>query len=282
MYIIFINLGIFMYRQLNSKDFFRITALYTAFSEKFSPDYFVSGETHNFWEIVIVTEGEIGVTAGNNVLHLSKGQAVLHEPNEFHNLWSERGRESAIIIFSFSAENIPASSNKTFEVRSLDEAFSVLEDILNSVQMHKHWAENINPECKLKAQEAIKRLEIFLLQTLSDQMNNKTGVRLSQSAKHYTEITKFLEKNIHRSLTVGDIAAECHIGAVTVKKVFSFYAGMGVISYFNRLKIRSAIKMLEEGATVCEVSESLGFLNQNYFCTVFKRITGKTPKSFRI
>lgn len=270
-----------MYRHFKADNHFHITAIYTAFRAVFGSDYYVSGETHDFWEIVIVTDGDIGVTAGKDVLHLSKGQAVLHEPNEFHNLWSERGREAGIMIFSFSAENFPAPAFKIFEVRDLSESFSVLADIEEALQMHKHWAEGVKPGYELKAQAALKRLELFLLQSIVEQRIQKQGMRLPQSAKHYAQIVKYLEKNLHRSLSVREIASECRIGEVNVKKVFSRYAGMGVISYFNHLKIRTAVKMLEQGATVRETSECLGFLNQNYFCTVFKRITGKTPKSFK-
>ena len=44
---------------------------------------------HNFWEIVCVLEGEVGVASANDLYTLSKGQAVIHSPMEFHNIWSE-------------------------------------------------------------------------------------------------------------------------------------------------------------------------------------------------
>ena len=42
--------------------------------------YSTVGETHDFWEIVIVLDGEIGVTAGSKVINLKSGEAILHEP----------------------------------------------------------------------------------------------------------------------------------------------------------------------------------------------------------
>jgi RNA polymerase sporulation-specific sigma factor len=35
------------------------------------------------------------------------------------------------------------------------------------------------------------------------------------------------------------------------------------------------------GIDVREAAEAMGFVNQNYFCTVFKRVMGKAPKSFK-
>ena len=56
---------------------------------------------------------------------------------------------------------------------------------------------------------------------------------------------------------------------------------MGVMSYFTRLKIRAAVALLEQGVSVREASDALGFVSQNYFCTVFTRIMGKSPKNFK-
>ena len=270
-----------MYRHLNTENFFHITALYTAFQAVYGADYYVSGETHDFWEIVIVTEGEIGVTAGKDVFHLRRGQAILHEPNEFHNLWSERGHAAGFVIFSFSAPRLTLPPFKIFEVRDLSEPFSILAEIENSLQMHKHWAEGVKAGCEQKAALALKRLELFLLQTLFENQPQRAGNPLSQSAKHYAAVVKFLEENLHRNLSIAEIAAACQLGEVNLKKIFSRYAGVGVIAYFNHLKTQAAVKMLENGATVRETAEQLGFVNQNYFCTVFKRIMGKAPKSFK-
>ena len=270
-----------MYRHLNTEDFFHITALYTAFQAVYGADYYVSGESHDFWEIVIVTEGEIGVTAGKDVFHLRRGQAILHEPNEFHNLWSERGRKAGFVIFSFSATNLIAPPSRIFEVRDLSEPFSILAEMEASLKMHKHWAEGVLEGCEQKAALALKRLELFLLQTLFENQPQRAGNPLSQSAKHYAAIVKFLEENLSRSLSVREIAAACQIGEVNLKKIFSRYAGVGVIAYFNYLKMRAAADLLARGATVREAAEAMGFLNQNYFCTVFKRVMGKPPKSFK-
>jgi len=47
------------------------------------------------------------------------------------------------------------------------------------------------------------------------------------------------------------------------------------------MKITSARLMLQRGQTVSTVSESLGFSNQFYFSSVFKKITGITPSKYK-
>ncbi len=270
-----------MHQHFNTERFFRITALHTAFQAVYGADYYFGGESHDFWEIVIVTEGEIGVTAGKDVFHLHRGQAILHTPNEFHNLWSERGREAGFVIFTFSAANLTPPPSRIFEVRDLAEPIDILTELRSSFQRHKGWIEAVREGCEQMAELALKRLELFLLRTIFENEPQKAGNPLSQSARHYAAVVKFLEENLHRNLSVGEIACACRIGEVNLKKIFSRYAGVGVIAYFNHLKMHAAVKLLEKGATVRETAEALGFVNQNYFCTVFKRVMGKAPKSFK-
>ena len=78
----------------------RISALFSAFRQVFGKDYYFGGETHDFWELVCVVEGAIGVTAGKDVFLLEAGQAVLHRPMEFHSFWSEKDSCPDIIVIS--------------------------------------------------------------------------------------------------------------------------------------------------------------------------------------
>ena len=74
-----------------------------------------------------------------------------------------------------------------------------------------------------------------------------------------------------------ELAFLCNMSAINLQKIFSRYAGVGVMEYFNRVKMRKATELLEEGLSVKETALRLGFHDQNYFSTVFKRIIGVAP-----
>lgn len=259
---------------------FYISALYSAFAATRAADFYGKGEAHDFWEIVIVTEGELGATAGKDVFYLKKGQAILHTPGEFHNLWSERDKSVSFIIFSFSANNLPLPQSKVMQLTDMQLPQELLDGIAENFTRKTIWVTGIREGCEARAALTVKRLELFLLELLQGEEKPRTD-RTPQSAKHYASVVRFLEENLSLPLTVPQIAEACGLGEVNLKKIFSRYAGTGVMSYFNHLKVRAAVEMLERGATVREVSEALGFLSQNYFCTVFTRIMGKSPKNFK-
>ena len=230
-----------------------------------------------------MTEGEIGVTAGKEIHYLKKGQAILHTPNEFHNLWSEKNAQAGILIFTFSAKHFPPMSERIFTLSDLREPEEILSLIDRCFERRKSkiYVTAVREGQELQAAIVVKRLELFLLSVISHGSEQKRTGRASQPALNYSKAVKFLEENIHRSLSVAEVAKGCNMGEVNLKKTFSLYAGIGVMQYFNRLKVRSAVTMLSQGATVREAAEALGFLNQNYFCTVFTRIMGVSPKHYK-
>lgn len=269
-----------MHGFVDLKQVFRITGFYTAFENRYGSNYYFDGENHNFWEIVIVMEGEIGVTAGSDVYLLKKGQAIIHEPMEFHRLWSEGNTCPHIIIFSFDAENMPEFTSKIFEIQDKTKAVEILFEMKEKFEIDGGNVKAVKESSQVLYQLTLKKLESFILTALS-QKAKKGRVLKSRMAENYTNIVTVLEKNINKNMSVAEIADMCNMSEINLKKTFSKYAGMGVMNYFNQVKITAAKSMLKEGLTVKETAEKLGFSNQNYFSTVFKRVTGKAPSSCR-
>ena len=269
-----------MYGHVDTTDTFRIKALHTAFEERFSSSYYFAGEYHNFWEMVIVSDGELGVTAGSDVFVLKKGQAVIHEPMEFHRLWSEGESCPNIVLFSFSADGMPKYSSKIFKITDLKVPIEILAQIKDTFEISGLSVMNIKEEEKVSYQIALKNLEIFILSTVSQKIKKDDTIK-SRTAKNYTAIVNVMENNIDKNLSVAEIADMCNMSEINLKKTFSRYSGMGVMAYFNKLKITASVSMLRNGMTVQETADALGFANQNYFSTVFKRIMGNPPTYYK-
>lgn len=267
-----------MHSGTNIENILSVKTLYTAFEEWIESDYFFVGEQHDFWELVIVADGEVGVTAGENAWILKRGQAVIHPPMEFHRIWYA-GVPGRIIVFSFGAECMPAEAAGIVTVEDM----SVPEELLLQTRRCFHMdgifvEENLLQP--LAAQILLKRWELFLLE-LATQKDRSARQASSRTARNYSAIVQVLESNIHENLSTAQIAELCSMSQISAKQTFSKYAGMGIISYFNRLKIQKAIQMLQRGSSVQETADALGFSSQNYFSTVFKRITGKNPSAYK-
>lgn len=260
----------------------RLTSVFTIFEAIYQEDYYFGGETHDFWEFVCVLDGVLGVTAGEDVFLLERGQAVLHKPMEFHRLWAERKTRPHIAVISFAADVMPDMKERRFalkeeELDTLSKLMQARDDIFEVEQgllIHK-----IKAGAEIEAHRYVAQFEMLLLKALQE--NTSTVLPyVSSGAENYRKIVQILEEHLEERLTLGKVAELCQMSEAAVKKTFSRYAGIGLMTYFNQIKIRRAIRLLEEGKSVSQTAQMLGFADQNYFSTVFKRVTGSAPTKY--
>lgn len=255
-----------------------ITALVSAFHVKREQNYYFNGESHDFYELVYVVNGKAGITAEERIYVLEKGQCFLHPPMEFHKIWSEDSTTPELIIFSFCAKQMPGQIGGRYYL-SPSLRMMLEEWMEENKQVFRHngiLVTEINDS--VGARRQLSRLELFLAELLStapDLQRIDSG-----SAAAYTEIVRIMKENINRSLTVEQLSSLCRMSKSNMKRIFSRYSGIGIISYFNQMKINRACEILLQGETVGTTSRLLGFTDQNYFSTVFRRITGMSPSVY--
>ncbi|MBQ8894433.1 MAG: helix-turn-helix transcriptional regulator [Clostridia bacterium] len=251
-----------------------ITALYTAFRRDCSKDFFFRGESHDFYELVCVAEGKAGITADHRIFELQQGEAILHPPMQFHNVYSTGGTAPVIYVFSFAGEHIPKLENAICKIEDLSQVKALLELCRRTLRMKSDTVQEIKSGEHL---QFVKQLELLLLQ-LSHPTKQQAA---TQSAKNYAAIMQTLQQNLYRRLTVKELAALCNMSEVNLQKTFSRYAGVGVMEHFTRTKMQQAAELLRQGCTVKETALRFGYPDQNYFSTAFKRITGHPPSWFK-
>lgn len=253
----------------------QITGLFTLFRQACAPDFIFHGESHNFWELVCVMEGRVRIVADEQVFELEAGQAILHPPMQFHSIASAGNTSPVIIVCSFTGENIPDLSNRVCRIPNLS---AVKELHALGYRSYDFYADIHFAAPKQGTQEHrlfIKELEVLLLE-LADQPSD-TRQSATQSARNYSRIVSILGQQVPRRLTVAAMAECCQMSEINLQKTFSRYAGVGIMEYYTRLCIRYAMSLLKQGYSVKEAAAQLGYADQNYFSTVFKRVTGITP-----
>lgn len=259
-----------------------ITKLYTAFEDHYESDFYFGGEVHDFWELVVVTEGTVGVTADHAVYTLSQGQALLHPPMEFHRIWAAEGTSPTVIIFSFAAQNLTSGMGcvRNLSPQNTARVYHIWELIRSGFELSDITVVAPRQEMLVDAQKAVCLLE-YLLMSITGEPGSADAQDASPSAQQYRQIMEVLSKHVSEQLTISQVAQLCHMSPTGLKRTFSRYAGIGVMHYFMELKIRHAMELMRRGERISTVSEKLGFENQNYFSTVFRRVVGMSPSQFR-
>lgn len=93
---------------------------------------------------------------------------------------------------------------------------------------------------------------------------------------------EIISHNLHRPLDMKELAENLYVSYSWFRKVFKEQTGEAPSEYHINRRIEQASTLLREsGQPVRQISEDLGFKNQNHFSALFKRKTGLSPLNFR-
>ena len=258
-----------------------VHGFYTAFERSITDDFVFRGETHDFYEIVFLLEGSVGVTAGANSFVLEGPAAILHPPMEFHSLRGISGKNALAVIFAFEASSVPPYGSHRFILskENIQSVEHVLHLLQNATQIKRLRVGEILAGHESEAQQALLEFEMLLL-TLTE--NGSDDLRDgSAGARNYRRALRVIEENLHIPLDTATLARLSHMSPSLLKKTFSRYAGVGVMEYLRTRKVNAAIPRLRAGESVKDIAASLGFSDAGYFSTTFRRVTGHSPTYYR-
>ena len=103
----------------------------------------------------------------------------------------------------------------------------------------------------------------------------------AENDSHRTLITQARELLYNGELSVSEVAKKCAVSESSLRRIFKEQTGMTPVEYRLYAKLRRAAYLLEStDMSVCEVSNEIGFFDTAYFCKVFKKHMGITPKQY--
>lgn len=93
---------------------------------------------------------------------------------------------------------------------------------------------------------------------------------------------KYVADNLSRPIGVSELSSYCALGEKQLTRLFLAGEGIPVAEYIRRRRCAEIERLLcESTLTLREISEAMGFPNEYYFNTFFKKHAGMTPGAFR-
>ena len=106
--------------------------------------------------------------------------------------------------------------------------------------------------------------------------------KMDPVSMHIRRAIDYIYENLQKQLTVSELAEREGLSSGYFSRLFIKETGMNVNQFINQTKIKTAQNMLRYSEfTILDISISLGFSSQSAFSSVFKKITGITPKVYR-
>ncbi|NYE05638.1 YesN/AraC family two-component response regulator [Bacillus niacini] len=108
--------------------------------------------------------------------------------------------------------------------------------------------------------------------------------RLGRYSEQIINAINIIHAEYSEKLTLNYLASKIHINSAYLSRKFHEEVGMGFSEYLNEFRLKEAQRMLVEhpDLSISTVSERCGFNSQHYFSQIFRKMTGQSPRDFRL
>ncbi len=253
---------------------------------------------YDFWQLYYVSEGEVDVSRDGEIVTIKTGEAYLFYPHgDLRCAKKAVEKDGVFFVISFESKSpvLDSMSDRIIKIGKSDGA--VIEDICKTgrkiLEPIKHNEEKQGLCEKSSSHPAVLQyikvsLEQFFLKLYCREenirsMENKTekANRNNYEKEIIKKIHSYMQKNIGRKLSIGEIAREIGVNETTLRITYKKETGMSIMRAFSRMKVSKAQSLISEtDMNFTQIGEMLGFLSLYHFSRFFKEHTGVTLSEY--
>ena len=280
------------YIKIPLHNIINIEKIVTLFSKKLECGFCFEGESHDFWELIFVMDGEIEISCADGHRQMSRGDIFFHQPGAFHAVECKNGQGAEIFIASFECRS--AAMDFFVQKRmSLDEgAHALVRDILAEKALcflFDSFPMKYSPGAPVGSQQMLRcYLETLLIRIMRQAEREERRERIFFTSSEElidrlaADIADYLSAHIGECVTLDELCEKFHFSKSHICHIFKARMGCGIKKYLLDLKIERARQLLTDGSmTVTEISDALAFVSPQHFARTFRQAVGMTPTAFR-
>ncbi|HCL04377.1 MAG TPA: AraC family transcriptional regulator [Lachnoclostridium phytofermentans] len=282
------------------------------FYEEFEPFYYYNGNTqdwnmegfhfHKNYEIILFMSEGASIYINDRVFKVKKGDLFLINNREYHKTEGVEGKEYKRFVLMFDPEPIVQlgttmgySFTKYFEEDSEDFIHMIRfsEEHLTEIIKLFQKIEALHLNCNTKHDNmrmtlAMLELIVYVNQqfdflTISEERGKEHELILENSIEDrelIEQIKKYINANIENKLDLVEIADYFYMNKYYLSHYFKKKTGFTMSQYISNCKIAAAKTMLKKGYSVTETAVALSYNSDSHFVSIFKKMTGTTPKKW--
>lgn len=256
---------------------------------KFENDWHSTAHFHPFTEIFFITNGQGSFHLDNTVVNVKQWDLIIINPNCLHTEKSfkkDNPLEYIVLgIDNFSLNfNEPYSlinnenSKKLYEIinihKNKDPIFTYLNSLIEEINLKEY---NYEVACKsilnLFIIQVVRNIPYLLfLEKPQDKLNLECLTIKNYIDSHYSE-----------NITLDSLSNLSFVNKFHLVHTFTKQIGVSPINYVINKRIDESKNLLSTTSySIRDISLIVGFSNSSYFSQMFKKITGVSPKSYRL
>lgn len=226
---------------------------------------------HENIEILYFVEGSAKVTINQQINIANKGDLVIINPEQFHNIQVHKDicKYYCIII----NKNLYSDNDELFQ-SVINDKTSVtyinllIDELYNKKESYKDISKHIIECFFINLQRNFKMTE-------EQRFLNDTGNKKTELVK---STINYIKLNYKNELSTNDICKNLGFTKCYLCHTFKEVTGQTIIDYINYMRCSHAQKLLLSGKyNVCESANMSGFNSMSYFSKIYRKFFGKLP-----
>ncbi|WP_372933597.1 AraC family transcriptional regulator [Mariniphaga sediminis] len=236
------------------------------------------GKTENYL-LAFCTKGEGVVMLGGEQVPVSSDQFFIVPRGEVFRFYSVLKSPTRFLTAGFDGRNVKHLEREFSVVRNL--VPSVNNMVANREMLFDEIFNNLSKGFHDQNLEYVNFCFGHLLATFI--YANRTSDDLAdESNPGVRRAIHFLDKNLHKKLSLQQIAHEAGYSPTYFTTLFREETNYAPLSYFSHLKTLKACEFLDyTRMKVKEISYNLGYSDPYYFTRDFKKKMGMSPRQYR-
>ena len=227
---------------------------------------------HTDFEILFVLRGSILLNLEGVQLRLRENTGVIIAPMKYHVVTGDDSSYHRLIL-TFGSEAVPGVILEKFRKAVLEYALITDGPMIEGLQRYAEITEKRDPVFA-PLEEALLTQILYGLtfgtSAAGTEAENKRAERLRQ-------ITSFVERNLHREISLGEIAARLYVSESSLCHFFRQDMNISLKQYILQKKMIYAKSLLETGTPPTTAAQLCGYKNYASFYKIFLKVTGQTP-----
>ncbi len=248
--------------------------------------------SHNFIEIAYVAEGEGEHIVDNNTISATKGDITIINFDIPHKFVA-KGSNLTIYNCIFTPQFSDALLYKSRSFFDLSNNYLIgnFYTSLFTDYLFIHCSSTTNTEIfniynkmlneyknkKIGYKEIIRGYLIELLILIF-----RAQEKISNNNDLYP-IIEYIYNSYKTRITLEELAKMCGMSVSSFHRKFKKLTNCNLIDFVQRLRVEEACNLLSNtNKTVVQIANEVGYSDIKYFYKVFKKITGNTPKHYKL
>lgn len=246
---------------------------------------------NEYYKIFISHSRSLRIFIGNKLYDVGLNDMIITNHMEYHKLPPQDFMEHEGIVIVFNPTYIKDSDTLNTDLtvcfNKRSEHFLHLRSLNQEqiTQIDTYVRDIARGENSLEyGVDVLKKISLIELLILINRIYEEPGAPPSKSSLMSYQKTKpiidYINKNIHTELTLELISQQFFISKYHLCRIFKASTGHTVNEYINSRRVFKACELLREGISIMHACEAVGIENTSHFISVFKNITGTTPKKY--